>query len=94
MSSIEDHNTHGEHSENKHSHHHHHHHHYEVDKKQIKKKLKSFIHAVKHYKQETRGSQFKMEVHRYFYDNFHGYERHWLRHHCPIIERIKLLLLG
>mgnify|MGYP003291338151 CR=1 FL=1 len=87
---------------NNHHHHHHshhsHHHSDELDKDEKRhaiKKLRSFMRATRHFKSSTHSdTEFQMEVRRYFYDNFHGFERHWLRHHCPIMKRIKLLLMG
>lgn len=98
MEETHNHHTSEHHHSSEHHHHHHHHHHgyYEqdVNKKHVMKKMHSFLRAVKHYKGECSKEQFKMEVHRHFYDNFHGFERHWLRHHCPFIMQLRLLFLG
>lgn len=97
---------HSHHGEHHHSHHddeskRYHHHHYfseklsSSEKKHVMKKLQSFIRSIKRFKKNTHSDdQFQMEVRRYFYDNFHGFERHWLRHHCPIVKRIKLYFMG
>jgi len=88
---------HSHHSSEHHSHRSHHHSE-KLDKEEKRhaiKKLRSFIRAAKHFQKTCHSdSEFNMEVRRYFYDNFHGFERHWLRHHCPIIKRIKLLIIG
>ncbi len=98
---------HSHHTEGEHHSHHideskrYHHHHYfseklsSSEKKHVIKKLRSFMRSVKRFKKNNHSDdQFHMEVRRYFYDNFHGFERHWLRHHCPIIKRIKLYFMG
>lgn len=97
---------HSHHGEHHHSHHEdesnrYHHHHYfseklsHSEKQHVIKKLHSFMRSVRRFKKNTHSEdQFHMEVRRYFYDNFHGFERHWLRHHCPIIKRIKLYFMG
>lgn len=89
-----------EHNHHKHSSEHHHHHHHsdklsQEEKRHALKKLNSFIRSVRHFKKSCRTEEvFDMEVKRYFYDNFHGFERHWLRHHCPLMKRIKLYFMG
>lgn len=97
---------HSHHSEEQHSHQsdeskRYHHHHYfteklsHSEKQHVIKKLHSFMRSVRHFKKSCHSDeQYRMEVRRYFYDNFHGFERHWLRHHCPIMKRIKLYFMG
>lgn len=101
MEETESQNKHHSHNqEHHHSHHSHHHSHgsdklTKGEKRHAIKKLRSFMRAVRHFKKSCHSDvEFQMEVRRYFYDNFHGFERHWLRHHCPIIKRIKLLFYG
>ncbi|MCQ2243635.1 MAG: hypothetical protein MJZ32_05190 [Bacteroidaceae bacterium] len=65
------------------------------EKRHVLKKFNSFMRVTRHYKKACGSdAEFDMEIRRYFYDNFHGFERHWLRHHCPILKRIKLLFMG
>ncbi len=81
-----------------HSHHSHHHNSEKLsarEKEHCLKKLQSFKRSVRHFKKKCHSDEiFNMEVKRYFYDNFHGFERHWLRHHCPLFIRIRLYLMG
>lgn len=65
-----------------------------IDKKDIKRRLKKYVYAMEYYRTEKSGQQLLMESQRYFEDHFNAEEREYVKAHCPILIRIKLSMIG
>lgn len=65
-----------------------------IDKKDIKRRLKKYVYAMEYYHTEKSGNQLKMESMRYFEDHFNADERQYVKAHCPWLIRLKLSFMG